>query len=479
MADLRDDILKEEEQYGGFNPGEPDDDSFSIQDKSYPGNIFLFLNPLKAEPEINEDEPAILYEDESIDSIDNNVEDETPEEELFEFEKKKLQKKDIDEVDDLEDPNFLGYIQGLASVSKMKIKQPSDNDISDEEIGSRPFDPIDKGNVETNVVITDLDLDKPSTTNFDEKIASATIPTPLITPNINVDNQVNQSTDANHKDDKKKRRFGIIPILAAVALLLIVASALFYFLPNKPFGIFSSEKSSSDSSMTSKINKDSSKIDSSSESRIKSGYNKDAIALAEKNETENKKQDSISKLLTAENAANTNKEFEKTTEKEPQSQPIQKQATKIVEKLTAENDKKSVEKIEKKSNSETVKTPKFSFKPNKKDAPKQDIAKTQVKEKQIESTDITRETAINETYIPKDEPGLYIVQIYSSPSKEDAQDWLDKLKRKSVPDAFISEQNVRDRTWYRVRFGNFRTREEAKNAALRYGFAQTWIDRVK
>jgi cell division septation protein DedD len=73
----------------------------------------------------------------------------------------------------------------------------------------------------------------------------------------------------------------------------------------------------------------------------------------------------------------------------------------------------------------------------------------------------------------------FAVQIYASPSKEDANRWLEKLRAQNVVDAFISEQMIRDVKWYRVRFGKYDTREEARAAALRYGFAQTWIDRVK
>ena len=78
-----------------------------------------------------------------------------------------------------------------------------------------------------------------------------------------------------------------------------------------------------------------------------------------------------------------------------------------------------------------------------------------------------------------DEKGLYIVQVYSTLSREDAEEWLSKLKNKNVHDAFISTQRVRDKVWYRVRFGAFETKEEAKNSAIKLGFAQSWIDRVR
>jgi cell division protein FtsN len=75
--------------------------------------------------------------------------------------------------------------------------------------------------------------------------------------------------------------------------------------------------------------------------------------------------------------------------------------------------------------------------------------------------------------------GLFIVQIYASQSKEDANFWLKKLKEQNINDAFISEQIVRDEIWYRVRFGSFATKTEALETASKLGYAQTWVDRVK
>jgi septal ring-binding cell division protein DamX len=74
---------------------------------------------------------------------------------------------------------------------------------------------------------------------------------------------------------------------------------------------------------------------------------------------------------------------------------------------------------------------------------------------------------------------LYTIQIYSSPNLEDAQEWLADLKSKNVNGASISEQKIRDKTWYRVRFGAYKTRQEASDAATKLGYAQSWVDRVK
>ncbi len=74
---------------------------------------------------------------------------------------------------------------------------------------------------------------------------------------------------------------------------------------------------------------------------------------------------------------------------------------------------------------------------------------------------------------------LYIVQVYASPSEDDAEMWLQRLRNKNVDNPFISTQKIRDKIWYRVRFGSFKTKEEAQNAAIKLGFSQSWVDRVR
>ena len=75
--------------------------------------------------------------------------------------------------------------------------------------------------------------------------------------------------------------------------------------------------------------------------------------------------------------------------------------------------------------------------------------------------------------------GIFTIQIYASPSRQDALEWLNKLKKHSISDGFISEQVVRDEIWYRVRFGKYTTKQEARETAMKYGFTQTWIDRIR
>lgn len=74
---------------------------------------------------------------------------------------------------------------------------------------------------------------------------------------------------------------------------------------------------------------------------------------------------------------------------------------------------------------------------------------------------------------------VYTIQVYSTPSREDAEQWKKELEKMNIPKAYISEQKIRDVIWYRVRFGEYPTREQAMQAAKQLGFSQMWVDRIK
>lgn len=73
----------------------------------------------------------------------------------------------------------------------------------------------------------------------------------------------------------------------------------------------------------------------------------------------------------------------------------------------------------------------------------------------------------------------YSIQVYSTLSKSDAEQMLQKIQNMGVKNPFITAQQVRDEVWYRVRFGSFPNKNEAKLFASKFGFSQIWIDRVK
>ncbi len=114
--------------------------------------------------------------------------------------------------------------------------------------------------------------------------------------------------------------------------------------------------------------------------------------------------------------------------------------------------------------------------------PKSRITKTQREEK-ASKTVLAENRQNNKQAMsqvaPKEEKSIYTIQVYSTPSKEDAEQWKKKLQSLNIQKAYISEQKIRDVLWYRVRFGEFPTKETAIQAAKQLGFSQMWIDRVK
>lgn len=77
------------------------------------------------------------------------------------------------------------------------------------------------------------------------------------------------------------------------------------------------------------------------------------------------------------------------------------------------------------------------------------------------------------------EKQIYTIQVYATPSFEDAEFWRQKLTSMKINDVYISTQKVRDVIWYRVRFGKFNNRQQALDVAKQFGFSQTWVDRIQ
>ena len=80
------------------------------------------------------------------------------------------------------------------------------------------------------------------------------------------------------------------------------------------------------------------------------------------------------------------------------------------------------------------------------------------------ATAITQNTSVKAIAlkIESKEKGFFSVQIASYPDLKMAQDMEKDLKNKTYP-AFIHEAELPGKgTWYRVRIGNFATKEEAE-----------------
>ena len=286
-----------------------------------------------------------------------------------------------------------------------------------------------------------------------------------------------QNTDSEFSkeviDKKEKKKSLLIPLIAAaIIILLLSALGLLFFMQEEPLGIFSDGKNNIVDTTAGLPNSDNNGSDALNENKenqilvdssdleihtpVPEPFVDDAVPGSEirNNEGYSVEPEIIDKVT--EPAKNIN------VQKQPIEKKNKQETYKYAGNTVTTDSRNTSDNFEKKTES------------------KQPVPVTaELRSDLKEEADLIRNKTMNDTFAPKDEQGVYIVQIYSSPSKEDALTWLGKLKDKNIADAFISEQNVRDKVWYRVRFGNFRTRDEARNAALRYGFAQTWIDRVK
>jgi septal ring-binding cell division protein DamX len=81
--------------------------------------------------------------------------------------------------------------------------------------------------------------------------------------------------------------------------------------------------------------------------------------------------------------------------------------------------------------------------------------------------------------VKAEQHGLFVVEVYSTPSQTDANEWLNLLKKKKVSDCFITKRLIRDKMIYRVRFGSYETKSEALEASRKLGFTSSWIDRIR
>jgi cell division septation protein DedD len=66
-----------------------------------------------------------------------------------------------------------------------------------------------------------------------------------------------------------------------------------------------------------------------------------------------------------------------------------------------------------------------------------------------------------ETAESKESGKAWTVQVNAFPDEKSAKTWVDRLKNKGY-NAYVTEVNTKGKIWYRVRVGQYGTREEAK-----------------
>ena len=96
--------------------------------------------------------------------------------------------------------------------------------------------------------------------------------------------------------------------------------------------------------------------------------------------------------------------------------------------------------------------------------PAEKTAKAEVKESKSqakESKPQTKEAPPAEGAEAKASGKGWTVQVNAFPDERSAKTWVDRLKNKGY-NAYVTEVSVKGKTWYRVRVGQYSTREEAK-----------------
>ncbi len=479
MAVFEDEKLRDEEIKSGFTPGSPDDDSFQLEKMdNYPGEIRfpenyseiddlttdksqestndyeskqlidsseespgdLLAEKISQPEEVTQafivDEPIIkdfeLYEDEIIESpeiIAENSENSDQEINNSNIEASENSIAGIKSEEDAAiavDDELKALIQKELEKSKSKqIVETQEDEISDEQPLELPD--IDSEKEFEIINISEIDADRPST-YFPKEEAFETLennnePPPIMDITKPTKKPAVKPDDSGEIKEKKRRKpipwkLLIIPAVAALSLIIIGSlSYIFLFDENSDFYLF---RLTTDTLISTTKKLDTPKITSTRTESTISDTLKTALTKPEV------KQDTIIKKYDTDKTIISQKTKEKVSEK------------------IATTEKPRKERIE-------TKKPDYAYKPI--DKPVVPLQQTKTE--------------------------IYTIQVYASPSKEDAEEWLERLKAMNIENAFISTQKIRDRIWYRVRFGNFNTREEARSMALRYGFAQSWIDRVQ
>lgn len=461
MADLNDDRKKEEEEYGGFEPDENDDESFMLEDENdYPAKL----------PDEFSDEPSSTVRvTASVESLDSDSEQEEELESQIEETEEKPQVEEIEiekEQEDVEqeiipevgsepeedeeldlDEEFKKKLQ--EDIDKSKAKREASSEQIEDNSHSEPAKQIGD-DADTVVILTDIDADKPSNVKVAEEVT---------TPPIEEATNEEPQNEVVEEKKKKKTPIWILMLYSSVATLIVTLGAvalLWYFMSD------GTDEHGTDEPKQEKI------VDNHENHNIehnKKAETSEAMTQEEKNWLDSMDIDKKDTLLTYKE----DKEFFAGLEDDFEDEGFQNEKPK--------SNTNSPKKVEPKVN-----VPKKELIEKKKENIASNDNTNKVVPKQKQKTSIVIDESnfsMPQPKGPAPEKGLFMVQIYSSPSREDAESWLGQLKARQVPNAMITEQEVKGRTWYRVRYGKFETKEAARTSALELGYSQSWIDRVK
>lgn len=361
--------------------------------------------------------------------------------------------------------------------AKSKKEQPAvPKELSEEEIKEKieSFKPVD-------------DLAKSQVFNFDDieaehpsKVGQKAIPddSAIEEEPKKAKIKVKPEKKPKVKKIKTKRAIPVLLILSKIRWALPVAALiagivlLFYFYPN----LIRDVKNIFTSSDSLQV-KDISQIDTISqkeEDKIET-QQKDTSDLAQKTEI-----DSLQKDMDSSVAIKEDEKIEKELEAKPEQPIIVQEVKKPETNQTKPQRKKAALEISKRKETPPPRATSIKKKKTeKKKTTEPSIAKQSPKiiseKKELATIEDNKTDELTSKVISN---AIYSVEVYSTLSKEDAEDWQRKLQKRGIK-AFIVKHYQRDLVWYKVRFGAFSSKSEASDEARNLGFFTFWIDRIK
>lgn len=535
MLNYNKDILTEEEKLSGYKPGEQDDDVFSLGE----GEVFTVDDSYLVQ-EVDKPEETGTGEDVSMaeeieasdegslwDAFDDTSESESvespddvftgldeEESKIFEQgeqgespepakpEPEPEKETDLDEFNEEIDDDLRNLIESELSRSKSrKASKKAEEEARDEpepEIDEEPdekFQPVDELSDTELIDISDIQLSKPS------EMLSGQEPESGIkehekeaeTGQADFEDEIDEAGD---EEEKKKRR-RVFWVMLPVALILVGLISYFgYQKLIKPKLDALNGVENADTTNTEEIAA-SDTLHSGEKHGDTTGHEDTAVnetaadTVSTEDETAHADTAGHDEITTGNEQSAKQEKAPATVNKvetkpEKKAQPEKKNipagprfTKKDDETVFFSNKKKTKPEVETSSKTDPEEKPVTEKTETKEDnnrlSDSGGIAANKIEKEETPAPDSNELGRI----IEEDERGLYTVQVYATPSEKDAGEWLAKLKELDVENAVITEQKIRGVTWYRVRFGNYTTRADARSAAAKYGFAQTWIDRVK
>jgi hypothetical protein len=439
-ASSKEDLEETEETQGYEKAGIEETEEEQLFSESDTEDIDDISSEIMEEPDEDDELVSEGFEDdtEEVLAAEGVLEedDETPDTDAMTFDDEEQPPSD-DEMSDEELTSFLTEELERSRKRKEGIKEQPTKSSNDaiETTAKSNFKPVDDSDDVIEIDLSSYDIDSYSKKKEkqEQKKAAPSKPKPEPKPKPA---KVKKEKPPRPKKERKKLPVWL-PITAAAAIILLSLSLGGYYLYyyNGVFGLFSPQDSIS-----------------IAEDAILHGS--DSTSASEKKDSE-QEPEKDTEDIPEENTEEVKADEETNIIEEPKEEIAETSRYKRKPVSRSNKDFRNVPKVKKQSEPDDNKT-------TNRDQP-----------------DIIKNTKDLPFTLDENERGVFTVQIYSTLSEDDALDWLLKLRQKNIGSAFISQQKIRDKVWYRVRFGAYQTERDAKEAASKYGFAQSWIDRVK